>query len=143
MYVYYCNTILTTETNNRSDKEMIRAFTELTTDFKSRGINPGLHFMDNEASTDLKMAMTTMDIKYQLVTPSNHKANNAERAIQTFKNNSIAGLCSVDKDFRLQLWDKLLQQAKISLNILRQSIIFPRLSAYMHIFGEFDYNRTP
>ena len=31
---------------------------------------------------------------------------------------------------------------KISLNMLRQSRIHPHLSAYMHIFGELDYNRT-
>ena len=49
MYVYNCNSILTTEMNNRSDKEIIRAFTELTTDLKSRKINPGLHLMENES----------------------------------------------------------------------------------------------
>ena len=43
--------------------------------------------------------MTNMDINYCLVPPSNHRANNAEREIQTFKNHSIAGLCSVDKKF--------------------------------------------
>ena len=40
MYVYYCNAILTTPTNNRSDKEMIRYFMGFTMDLKSRGINP-------------------------------------------------------------------------------------------------------
>ena len=35
MYVYYCNAIVTTATKNRNDKEMIRAFTELTEDLKS------------------------------------------------------------------------------------------------------------
>ena len=54
MYVYNCNAILTTETKNRSDKEIIWALKELTTDLKSRVINPGLHFMDNEAPTNLK-----------------------------------------------------------------------------------------
>ena len=57
---------------------MIRAFTELSEDLKIRGINPGFHFMDNEAYIYLKMKMTTMDIKYQLVTPSNHRSNNAD-----------------------------------------------------------------
>ena len=41
MYVYGCNATLTTAMKNRSDKEMIRAFTELTEDLKSRRINPG------------------------------------------------------------------------------------------------------
>ena len=97
--------------------------------------------MDNKASNILKMAMITMDIKYQLVTPSNHRSNNAEMSIQTFKKNFISGICSVDKDFNLQLWDILLQQVTISINLLRQSRIHPYLSAHMHIFGELDYNR--
>ena len=78
-YVYDCNAILTTAMKNRSDKETIRDFTSLTEDLKSRGINPGFHFMENEAYTALKLTMTTMKIKYQLVPPSNHRANNAER----------------------------------------------------------------
>ena len=52
-------------------------------------------------------------------------------------------MCSVDKYFHLQLWERLLQQATISLNLLRQSITLPLISAYTHIFGEFDFNRTP
>ena len=40
MYVYDFNAILETTTKNKSDKEMIRAFTELTEDLKSCGINP-------------------------------------------------------------------------------------------------------
>ena len=82
---------------------MIKAFTELTEDFRSRGINPGFHFMDNEAYTYLNITITSMNIKYQLVHTSIHRANNSEREIQTFRNHFIAGLCSVYKDFRLQL----------------------------------------
>ena len=47
MYLYDCNAILTTAMNNISDKEIIRAFTALTEDFKRRGIDPGFHFMYN------------------------------------------------------------------------------------------------
>ena len=70
---------------NRSDKEMIRASTELNKYLKISGINPGFNFMDNEAATSFKITMTTMDIKYQLVTPINHRANNAERSIYNFE----------------------------------------------------------
>ena len=127
MYVYDCNDILNTSTKNRSDKEMIQAFTELTEDLKTREINPGFYLMDNEASTALKTKMTTMNIKYQLFPQSNHRANNAEIAIQTFKNHFIVGLCSTDKDSHLQLWDRLLQQATISLNLIRKSRTLPHL----------------
>ena len=143
MYVYDCNSIRATATKNRSDKEMIIAFTSLNEDLKIRGIHPDLHFMENESSTDLKMTMTTMNIKYQLVPLNSHRANNAEIAIQKFKNHFIAVLCSVDKVFHLQLWDRLLQQAKISLNLRRKSRTLPHISAYTPIFGEFYFNRIP
>ena len=54
MYFYDCDTILTIATKNRIDKDMIRAFTSLTEDLRIRGIHPGFHFMDNEASSSLK-----------------------------------------------------------------------------------------
>ena len=79
MYVYDCNAILTTEIKNISDTDMIRALTSLTEDLKIRGIKPVFHFMENEASIDLNITMTSMNIKYQLVPPSNHRANNAYR----------------------------------------------------------------
>ena len=122
---------------------MIWYFTELTEYLKIRRINPGFHFIDNEASTYLKMTITTMGIKYQLFPPSNHIETNAEREIQTFKNHFIAGQCSIYKDPQLQLWDRLIQQETNSIKFLRQSRIHPHLSVYNHIFGEFDYNCTP
>ena len=64
MYVYDYNEILTTSTENRSEKVMKQAVTKLTEDLKIRGINPGLHFMDTESSTYLKMTITFMNIKY-------------------------------------------------------------------------------
>ena len=143
MYVYDCNAILATEMKSTINREMIRAFTELTKDLKIRGINTGFHFMDNEVPAALKMTMTTMNNKYKLSPPSNHRANNVERSIQTFKNSFIAGLCSLDKEFHLQLRDRLLHQATISLNLLRQPIIHPHLSAYTPIFVELGYNRAP
>ena len=75
--------------------------------------------------------------------PKYHRENNAESSIQAFKNQFIVLLCRVDKDFHLKLWDRLLHQEKISLNILILSRIHPHLSDYTHIFGEFSYNRTP
>ena len=85
VYVYYFSAILTKKMNNRSDKKMIRVFTELTEYFKKRGINPGFHFVYNESSTAFKMTITTLGIKYQLFPTSNHISNDAERSIHTFK----------------------------------------------------------
>ena len=68
IYLYDCNAILTAAINNRSEEYVIRAFTSLTEDLKIPGIQPGFHSMDNTASTALNTIMTTMNIKYQLVT---------------------------------------------------------------------------
>ena len=118
MYVYDYNSIMKAPMKNRSDKEIICAFTELTKDLKTRGLNPIFHVMDNEASTEIKKIINTIYIKYQLFTPGNHRSNNAERFIQTLKKHFIAGFYSVDTDFHLQLWDRMLQQPTISLNLL-------------------------
>ena len=39
---------------------MVQAFTELTEDLKIRGIKPGFHLMDNEASAPLEITMTSI-----------------------------------------------------------------------------------
>ena len=43
----------------------------------------------------------------------------------------------------MHLWDRLLPQATITLNLLRTSRLQPQLSAYAHLFRQFDYNSTP
>ena len=55
----------------------MQAFTELTEYLRSRGIKPGFYFMDNQEYAALKMTITSVNIKYQLVPPSNNRANNA------------------------------------------------------------------
>ena len=142
MYVYGWNTFLANQTKKRSDKDIIRYFVELTAYFERRGINPGFHIMDNKASTEFKNSRTTIDIKYQLVTPSNHRAKNTDRSINIFKNHFLAGLLNVDAGSQLKLWDRLLQQETISLNLLCQSRLHPHLSAYAHIYRDFDNKHT-
>jgi hypothetical protein len=60
-----------------------------------------------------------------------------------FKNHFIAGLCSVDPTLPLKLWDKLLPQATITLNLLQKSRINQHMSVYAQLNGHFDFNRTP
>ena len=49
----------------------------------------------------------------------------------------------MDHDFPLYLWDKLLPQAELTINLLRQSNANPKISAHAHLFGPFDFNRFP
>ncbi len=99
--------------------------------------------MDNECSTLLADYMTKQGIDYQLVPVGQHRRNAAERAIRTFKNHFIAGLCTTNKQFPLHLWDKLVFQALLTLNLMRRSRINPNLSAWAQVYGNYDFNCTP
>ena len=75
--------------------------------------------------------------------PHNHRVNAAERAIQTFKDAFIAALATTDRDFSLQLWDKLAPQVQDTLNLLRTSRTNPEISAYEALNGPYDWNQYP
>jgi len=47
----------------------------------------------------------------------------------------ISGLSTTDVDFPLQLWDKLTEQALITLNIVRTTRIDPSKFAYHQLHG--------
>ncbi len=105
-------------------------------------IQPTTHLLDNEASAKLK-AEIKKNCMIQLVPPDNHRRNLAERAIQMFKNHFKAILAWVDESFLMQLWDKLLPQTVLTLNLLQQLNVAPTVSAYQYVQGHFDYNRMP
>jgi hypothetical protein len=81
-------------------------------------------------------------MNYQLAPPHCHITNAAERAIRTLKDNFKADLTTVDPDLPAHLWDRLLPQAEITLNLLRASRLHPKLSAAAHYHGLIDYNKT-
>ena len=87
--------------------------------------------------------METPDIDFPLTPPHLHRCNASESAICTFKNNCIARICCTDETIPLILWDKFPPQCLITLNLLRDSLINPKLSSYAQIHGDFYFNRTP
>jgi hypothetical protein len=143
LYDYDSNHIFAQPFKTRTAGNILKAFQTLHQRLCRAGCRPKLHRLDNECSTILKTFLTDEAIDYQLVPPGVHRRNAAERAIRTFQNHFIAGLCSVDKDFPIHLWDHLVTQAELTLNLLRSSRINPKLSAHAQINGHFDYNRTP
>jgi hypothetical protein len=143
LYDYDSNSIHPIPIKNRSAESILEAYQKAHNKLVQAGLCPKLHRLDNECSQILKDYMTNQQEDYQLVPPGIHRRNAAERAIRTFKNHLIAGLSTADPNFPLNLWDRLLDQAYITLNLLRGSRMNPKLSAYAQIEGEFDYNRTP
>ena len=143
MYSYDANAILAEPMKTRTENEIVRAFKKLNEYLVERGLKPMWHRLDNECPATLKAYMKKEEIKYQLVPPHIHRRNSAEKAIGTFKDHFIAGLASVDPQMPLHLWCRLLPQAILTLNLLRQSRINPRLSAYAVMEGQHDYNANP
>jgi hypothetical protein len=109
----------------------------------NRGFKPCTHWLDNEASDALKQFNKQEQVTFQLVPPHMHRRNAAKRAIGTWKSHFVAGLYSTNTNFPMHLWDLLLRQATITLNLLRPSRRNPQISAYQMIEGNYDFNSTP
>ena len=142
-YHYDSNAIIGLPLKNRQSDTITAAWQTLHNKLTSAGVQPNTRILDNEASQDLKHAMTKSKTSYQLVPPHTHRANAAERAIQTFKAHFTAGLASLDPDFPVNEWDRLLEQAFITLNLLRTSRVNNKLSAYTYLNGNYNFSNTP
>jgi hypothetical protein len=143
LYHYDSNAILAKPIKDRTSPELLKAFQFMEQELVARGLKPKLMKLDIEASKLLKDYLYQQDITFQLVPPYSHICNSSERAIRSFKDHLVAGLCSTDKSFPMHLWDRILPQAVMTLNMLRTSRINPTISAATHIFGQHDYNRAP
>jgi hypothetical protein len=143
LYDYDSNAILAEPIANRKATTLLAATKKMHNILRLKGRKPQTHYLDNECSDIMKDYFKQNDIQHQLVPPGQHRTNAAERAIRTFKNHVIAGLCSVDDNFPIQLWDRLIPQAIITINLLRGSRINPKHSAYSQLFGPYNFNKEP
>ena len=72
-----------------------------------------------------------------------HWRNAAERDVRNFKNHFISDLCTVEPIFPFCLWDLLLPQVTMKLNMLRQFRLNAGISAYEQVDGIHIFERTP
>ena len=143
VYDYDSNAIFVEPLKSRAATGIKNAWLKINMLLESRGRKPELHILDNECSAEFKYALTKNKIQYQLVPPHVHRRNAAERAIQTFKHHFLAGLASADPDFPVGEWDRLLPQAVLTLNLLRNSRVNPKLSSHTFLHGNFNFHATP
>ncbi len=135
--------ILIKPMKNRTAGKMIRAYQTLIDQLRTASIVPKLHILDNKCSQDFKDTIHLNEMMFQHVPPHNHQLNLAEKAIQTFKDHFITILCRADKSFPLNLWDRLLPQAKYTLNMLRPLQMTPTILAYAYFWKQHNYNANP
>ncbi len=138
------NAILVEPMKSRKDEEMIRTYNALLLRLKRAGIVPMKHILDNEVSENMKNHICdTCKFDMELVPPGCHRRNTAKVAICNFKAHFLSVLAGVANDFLPSLWDRLLPQTKITINLIRQSNATPNVSAYAHLRGPFKYNKMP
>ena len=137
------NAILSEAMRNRSSGEMIRAYQVLLKKLKMAGMRPKKHVLDNEISSDFKEAIRENKMEYELVPKGQHRRNIAEKAIKTWKSHAIGVFSGMDSKCPLFLWDLMLEQLDMQINMLRQSNVTPKISAYAHLRGQHDFNRHP
>ncbi len=138
------NAILVEPMKNPKDDEMIRAYNALLLRLKRAGIVPKKHILDNEVYKNMKNHFCdTCKLDMELVPPGCHRRNAAELAIRNFKAHFLSILAGVANNFPPNLWDWLLPQTEITINLIRQSNATPNVSAYAHLSGPFDYNKMP
>jgi hypothetical protein len=138
------NTILVEPMKNRKDEKMIRAYNALLLRLKWASIVPKKHVLDNEVSENMKNhILDTCKLNMELVPPGCHKCNAAKVAIRNFKAHFLSFLAGVADDFPPNLWNWLLPQTEITINLIQQSNATPNVSAYVHLSGPFDYNEMP
>ncbi|KAL7529813.1 hypothetical protein ACHAWF_003120 [Thalassiosira exigua] len=131
--------ILNEPMKNRTDNKMIRAYLILVQRLQWANVTPRKHVLDNEVSESMKeLIRSKYNMQLELVSPGCHRRNAAEVSIRNFKSHFLSILAGVADKFPMQLCDRLLPQAEITLNLLRQSNATPTVSAYAHMSGPFD-----
>ena len=124
MIAYHCdlNVILARTINSRKDIYRLRAYNIIMERLKIRGHHANLQVLDNEASAAYRQLITDKwKADFQLVPPNIHRRNSAERDILTFKAHFLAILAGVAPHYPRNLWDPLIPQTELTLNLLRQA----------------------
>lgn len=143
MYAYDPNTILMECLKSRTHDEILRAYLKFQQRLQDSGFAPTLMIMNNEASMALRRTIKNKQCYYQLMPPNAHQRNAAERTVHTWKNHFCGGLATIDPDFPIIEWCRLVKQGKITINLMWSLRVNPKLSAWQHINGTFNFDATP
>ena len=126
---YDSNAIVFDALKNCKSAELKQAFMNCCTKLTIEPMNKNMFILNNECSQDIKNTIKIYNSTFQLVLPYQHRQNVAETAIKTVKSHLLSGIASCHKQFPITEWDRLLPQAEITLNLLRNSRINPKIFA--------------
>ncbi len=137
------NYIFVEPMRSRLKEEMIQVYKKIINRMRLTGLGLKKHTLDNKALEAFKQCIKKQQMQYELVPLGNHQCNQAERAVQTFKAHFILILAGIDYKFPLSLRCHLLKQTKLTLNLLHQSKVASKISAYAHVHRSHNYMKKP
>ena len=137
------NIIISEPMRSRTAGELTKSYQALMKRLNRKGIVPKKHISDNECSRELKDAIMKNDVEYELVPKGQHRRNIAERGIQTWKLHAIGMFSGFPTAAPLFLWDKMLPQIDMQVNLLRFSNVNPTVCSNTVLNGVHDFNSTP
>ena len=139
------NVILVEPFKSRKDTFRLTAYDTIMQRLKDKGLLVDLQILDNECSMVYEQKMTEKwGVEFQLVLPDMLWRNAAERAIRSFKAHFLAILAGVASYLLRNLWDLLLPQTEMTLNMLRQAAPDPAISSWDFFSGKkINYSAMP
>ena len=69
--------------------------------------DPKVYIIENECSSEFKEYIKKYNIDFHIAPPNMHRQNATEQAVQTCKNNFIAGFSNTDTYFLISGWNRL------------------------------------
>ena len=136
------NAILVEPIKSRKDVDLTQAYQTIILRLRRAVIIPRKHILYNEVLEALKtIIQDEYKMQIELVPPGTHRRNVAEVVIINFKAHLLSVLAVTSQDLPPSLWDRLLPQSEIKINLLCQSNATPNVSAYAHLSRPFDYKK--
>ena len=141
---HYSNVILVELFASQNYKHRLAAYNIIMQRLKYKKLLVDFQILDNEYNKEYKLTMKEKQgIDHQLVPPDIHRRNAANISIRTLKAHLLATLSGVAHDFPRHLWDLLMPQAELTLNLLQQETANPAMSAWEFFSRAFNYDETP
>ena len=125
------NAILAEPLNSRNDAEVTRAYQTMMLQLNQESIERRKHILDNQVlGSTKKIICDEYQMKMELVPPGCHVTNASEVVIRNFKPHFLSALAGTANGFSTLMWDLLIEQIDITVNLVRQSNAAPNVSAY-------------
>ena len=90
---------------------------------------------------DLKQEMQEEGLSYELVPKGQHRGNIAENCIGSWTSTAVRVFSDMNSKCPIFLWDLMLLQIDIQVNLQQQSNTTPKVSTHARLYGAHHFNQ--